>query len=333
MYVKATEYLQPIRNFAKFCGTLPGRNLHDSTVSLWYTVYTSVLLAISAYSTSKEIVHHFDTYKDIVCFTVVLTDLTNFVRHMAAIFVPFSLQKVYLRMWQRFEHVESVMQAQNMANKQNLTNFNLYASIMIAISAIVFFSYVTQVTSTGDTMYDFGAVVTHMTFLACTHQIISLASLIKNKFELLNWHLDYLNNIVPLYLLPNEAKILLENKTKEEHVKDKFIDYASNVRETSVEKIRAFNQIHFLLYSSCKIIDRYFSLQIFLCVVESALDIMCACIELFDLDYFDVSVEAAFLVFSCYEFIQVFRVAKLYYTVSFEVRYIWYRIYSMTCTH
>lgn len=316
MFPKASEYLQPVQNFAKLCGTLPVCRLTDCTVTRSYKIYTLFSLVMMCYSGQKIMVNHFYEHRDIVCFTFLLTDTFYLAFHAAAILSPVVLKKVYFKLFKRFEQIEKLMHLQNIAQTQSISNFQLYGLILLALSSSVLFGYCTF---DADVMSDFGLVSVHNSFLATTLHITSLLWHIKNKFCLLNWHLEYLNNKVPIYLLPHEIEEFMENKASGKHAVGKFVENNSCMRQVTAVKIKAFNQIHFLLYSSCNLISNYFSLQICLCVLSTALLLQCTFIDVFFVGYIDTLVEMTQIIVTCFNFIQILVIADIFHQITSEV--------------
>ena len=95
VFPKATEYLQPIRIPAKLCGVFPHRISSRSEVPKLYFIYSLVFILLSAISYSKNLLYHFNKYRDIICFTLSLGDITTFSFHASSLLVPFSSEKIY----------------------------------------------------------------------------------------------------------------------------------------------------------------------------------------------------------------------------------------------
>ena len=124
----------------------------------------------------------------------------------------------------------------------------------------------------------------------------------------------------PIYLLPPDDKIFIKNKIHAEGAVEKFVNYTDDVRDVTARKIKTFNQIHFLLYSSYNLIAKYFSLQLFLCTVALSLHVITLFINLFDTDLNHSPQRASTVIFIVFNCTFVFSVANVCHKIQSEVR-------------
>ena len=125
MYPKASDYLRPVQRIATVCGTFPDETLFSPTACRVYNVYSVFLLLISAYSTPASMMVHFYNYNDIVCFTLVLSDIVILSFHTACIVMPIVLKTTYRKLFKRLEQVERTIHSLNVAQTQCPINFQL----------------------------------------------------------------------------------------------------------------------------------------------------------------------------------------------------------------
>lgn len=320
MFPKAVEYSKPVQKFARLCGTLPVSFPPDSPVSKYYLVYSLVLITLSANSYTRGSIYSFNYYKDIVCFTCILADVTTFGFHAAAILTPLSLTKTYSKLFGRLEYLENLIHSLNITQKQIPTKCCIYTWISYVVALIVLHCYITFYTFRINLIEGVGFIACYTAFNVCVIHLLQLLLVVKSKLVSVNWHLDYLNNKVPVYLVPPDDKIFIENKIHGEDVAEKFVNYSTDVRRVTVDKIKAFNQIHFLLYSSCNLIAKYFSLQILLFVLAAVLQGMKLFIMVFDPDIVHTSLKVTFMIYVINGLVFVFSVADVFHKIKSEVR-------------
>ena len=212
MYTKAWDYLRPIHRIATLCGTFPDQTLFSPKACLLYRIYSLTLLCISAYSGHSMMIFHFNYYKDIVCFTVLVTDVTTFMFHAASVVTPITLNAAYRKLFKRLDQAERLIHSLNIAQKQRPSNLQMCAWILLAVSAILFFWYSMNLIDTIPAVMTLGSLVNYLIFLSFTLQFVSIMSVIESKFVSVNWHLEYLNNKCPVYLSSRDRKTYIKNK-------------------------------------------------------------------------------------------------------------------------
>lgn len=281
MYPKAVEYLQPVHRFAKWCGIFPA-SITDRTISHLYVIYCMFLLMFPAKSASIFALLYYNQYKDIVVFATELYIISKYAMHLFSISVPLLETKTYSKLFKRLNHAERLIHSLNINQAPSITEYRQYFDIVVTLLIVSGHSAALYTNRKYSLDICFGYFIVYATFFSYIHLIASLLTVVKNKLNLMNWHLDYLSNRVPAYLMPPDDSLFIENKLYGKHTADKFVDANQDTREVSAFKIKRYNQIHFLLWSSCNIISDYFSLQNLSCLLQTSLMVVKYCLFMFE---------------------------------------------------
>lgn len=317
MFCTASVYLEKVKHFARLCGTFPYRS--DTIVSLNYMVYSLFLLLISAFGCLGSMVYHFLYYRDILCFTLVLTDVVTFVSHLAVILNSLLSKKIYKKIFKRFACIERMLHTLNIVQNQNPTDNQMYIQMIFASLTAIILGSVLYFLKEFNIITIIGSVATYVTFLACSIHVICLLLFVEHKYHLINWHLEYLNNKFPLYFSQHEAKLFMRSKLNTHKVTVMFVDPSSQIRQITAQNIRKFNQVHFLLYSAFNLISEYFSPIVLFSVLATALAVISTSIFTFDYRYSCMSFDTVFLVINVHSFVQIFLIANTVHKISSEV--------------
>lgn len=89
-----------------------------------------------------------------------------------------------------------------------------------------------------------------------------MLDLVSRKLDLLNWHLDDLNNRWPLFLPRPPDVTFSEFASVAAWRSTHFVVYNRYVRDITPEKIFYFNQAHFQIYSAYKALNKIVSLDL-----------------------------------------------------------------------
>lgn len=254
----------------------------------------------------------------------------NFVFRVTIILVPLWYGKVYKKLFKKLGRVETIMHAVNINQEQSPTELQMYTWIIYALLAISCYGYITYYIVHAPMVYALGYVAIYSSCFACTIHILSLLMVVDRKITSINWHLEYMNNKVPVYLSSSEARLFLQKKIHGKEVANKFVDSACDLRAVTARKIRSFNQIHLLLYSSCNHINNYFSLQILLCVVSVTLQVITMCLHMFKAYDKQAYIYVFVAPLIIYNFVCVFRIACVFHKITSEVGNL--RICFNSCT-
>lgn len=320
MFTTTSEYLKPLHELATFCGCFPHSIPPHSASHRCYCVYSLVLLLFSAASHAVVSVEHYNYYNDIVCFTFLLTDVITFAAQISSLVIPATLRKTYLKLLRRLEGAENLIHTLNINQKEKTARTLLYTLVGLGFSMILFHKYILYFEYRASVFIGIGLSIGYVTYVICYIHILLLSFIIKNKLDSINWYLAYLNNKVPVYLTAHDAKMFLQNKLYGENVERRFVSCDEDVRRVTAHKIKTFNQIHFLLYSSCNLVSKYFSFQILVFILTTALQGIVTFIVLFDTMVFPPSTYAVLVTFVVYNCVLLVCVTDTFHKIKSEVR-------------
>lgn len=206
-------------------------------------------------------------YRDIVYFTVLLYFCIKICACVCLVFVPICRQKCYFKLFKSISEAELLTFSLNMNQRQTPTSLT---TVLLLFSHMIVWYQVSKVSF----YVALGNVLLHMSLCAVFLHFISLLTVIEEKFSLLNWHIEYLNNKVLSYLLPPDDSLFLQNKIHGKHCTDKFVNFSLPKKDVTIDKIKTFNKIHFLLHSASSLVNEYFSLQNLACSLQLGLGIV-----------------------------------------------------------
>ena len=146
-----------------------------------------------------------------------------------------------------------------------------------------------------------------------------LQVVINNKFTLINWHVDYLNNKFPLYPSPSDGRKFVKEKICRKNVAHSFVNIARQTRHVKSEKISDFNKIHFTLFSICSLISTYFSLQMFLAGLRISFDLITLGIRIFDVTNKVLASRITYLLVISPTLTWIYLIADKSYSIKCEV--------------
>lgn len=312
MYPKASDYLRPVLIFSKYCGIYPGALAPPNLWYYWFA-YSTLMLATLLLLTRDILLHAWYSYKDVVYFTFVFSLFIKVFTCFCLISVPIWRQSSYRKLIKSINAAELLMFSFNINQKPNPTKswqwFSCFACLLLFfLHSILWKQYF------GTPFFiSIGNFIIHLPLCATFFQCLSFLKLIEDKFSLLNWHMDYLNNKVPAYLTPYERQLFLQNKTRGEHCADKLLDSALATRDVTVQKVRAYNQIHFLLTSASNHLNEYFSMQHLACHLQLGFGVISIAVFICDLrnTYLNTGYVVIFLAPMVYVGSLFFSIAKL----------------------
>lgn len=337
MYHSAVNYLQPVQNFAKICGLHP-LDLTDHSVAYFYIFCCSLMVIIPTKHALNYGMMLFTQYNDIVLFTNMLHIICTRAMHNTFIYIPLVKTKLYKKLFKKLSNAEKLIHSLNMKQQETPAKLWQYLFILFlaATHILLFGLFFVQGRITLQT-----ACVVALDFVRFNSYMLQINCLlyaVLSKYTLINWHLEYLNNKVPAYLMPPEDKEFIARKVNAEGVEQKFVDYSVNTRMVFAAKIRTINQIHFLLSSCCSRINEYFSVQNCMAVLQSALHTMHLSVAIFDVKSVEGLTSDIYAIVVTYNYMWwVFIVAKLCHLIKTEVskkeKYIFHRINIFNCLH
>ena len=131
--------------------------------------------------------------------------------------------------------------------------------------------------------------------------------------------------------MPADVKIFVYNNLYGKNIADKFVNYAADVRDVTAYNIKAFNQTHFLLFSSCNLISKYFSLQILLYILATAFQGITTVLVVFNPVVTNSSIKVPFLMFVGCNYLFVFCIARTLNEIKSEVRKLRRSVHVSVC--
>lgn len=318
-YPQASRYLQPVLVAAKFCGTFPQFSFSDLPNCKFYLVYLLCVLLLATNFAAATIPLHYNAYKDIICFSVILYDAVIILYNLSAALMPILLRNTYLKMMKAIDKIEKLMHSINISQTQSPNRHCLFFWLFLTFSVVGYTTLLVCLLVEWSLASAIGGMLWYSSYAISLVHVLSLLFVLKSKIVSVNWHLEYLNNKVPVYLLPPDDGIFLEKKIHGEHVEGKFVNYCADVRRVTANKIKTFNRIHFLLYLSCNLLSKYFALPMFLCVLYTALCGVITALLVFDPYSLTTPLKYTLLIPTVYNYLLVFLVANTFYKIQSEV--------------
>ena len=249
-----------------------------------------------------------------------LTSLISFSFHASAVIIPMLLRNVYAKLLKRIEKAEQLIYASNITQTPVTKTGRFYFFTIVPFLLTCYSWYITfGVYKWLPPTAAIGHVTNHSRFVVFIVHLLLLLFVVESKLASINWHLDYLTNRVPVYLAFPDDEIFIESKIHAKGVPEKFVKYTDDVRLVTAHKIRTFNQIHFLLYSTSNLIAKYFSLQLLFCILTTAFHAFKLFIKIFD-SAENIYQRATIIVFIIFNTMLVFYVANICHKIKSQVK-------------
>lgn len=318
MFPRAAEFLKPTHVLGKLCGIFPLESLSDETVSRVYQLFCFLLLATVLKPIYELLVVQYRIHNDIICLTVMLHVIFYFLCHAVTIIVPLQFRKTYLKLFKKLGRVEGLLHSVNVKQTECPNKFRQCVWIGLALLIEMFIVLLTY-SDRIPIIIVYGVFICYSSFNAFIIQLTSILTVVENKFLLINWHLDYLNNKFPPFLLPPENTIFIQKKIYAKHVKNKFVNPNLNKRSVSFCNVKSFNLIHYHLYSCCNLINEYFSLQILANVLRVSLQIINSSLLVFSPRPASIFARFIFVGVTFYNCSWVFCISDLCHKITSEV--------------
>lgn len=223
MHSKASEFLKPIHVFGKLCGVFPVDSLCNDSVSRTYYIFCVALLVSNLHPLYAMFMYQYVRYSDIVCFTVTLHVICILFSNVVNIFVPIQCRRTYVKLFKKLDYVHDLVYKLNIKQTESPSKVVQCVSIFLTLlvqtcfCSLIYFDTVPKVAV-------FGVMLYYLTFNAFILQLTSILVVVRNKYLLIKWHLDYLNNNFPPFLPPPEGRYFVENKIYANNVEDKFVN-------------------------------------------------------------------------------------------------------------
>lgn len=321
MYTEAFEYLQPIHRFARYCGVFPTASVRNQSVSYLYSLYQFILLVLATPMEINSIVTYNYYFKDIVLFTTTLAAVTRLLFHMSALLLPLALKHTYSTLMTKISRIQYLLHSININQKETPSKLKQCLFIIIATVAPISFGIAVYIQLHAPVHLAVGACIYYFTLQATILQVLSVLILLNDKFSLINWHLDFLNNKTPFHLSYREKRLFIEKKMCQKNLANNFVNSTLEIKEMSAHKIKTLNQIHFVLITCFNLINRYISLQILFCLFRSALEVITISIIVFDSRNKYTCFQISYITINVLCMYWMFLLANLCYKIKAKVRF------------
>lgn len=260
MYQDLVSLVQTTIGFARFCGVCPSA-LREPYVPVCYVLYS---LLSCLYVLSFQVymmLDHVDKLREFKVLLQMVFDVIVLNVVCSLLLFP-HLRKEKLVSF--FVDMESAQQALHKLNIRQLPE----PSKKLQICWVIFFSHVVivEVIVYASTSKDWLVLVT----TAVSTLIISgtytkirvMLDIVNRKFNLLNWHLDDLNNRWPLFVPRPPDVTFSEFASVSSWRRTHFVLYNRFVRDVTPNKILTFNQAHFHIYSAYRALNDMCSIDL-----------------------------------------------------------------------
>lgn len=271
--------LRPVLTFSKYLGIFPSSG-EGFRARLIYMFYGFVLCAVPFYGVYKLLQQFYPQIYNIEGFVMFARTAFEFGFMVAVSVMPIVQRGHMSKLFQKLQQAEEMMTSININQisvpSQKCQISWIVGSLLGLFCPIALSPLFPPVDHTFH--WKLYIIITRLIinfravgFLLHFKAVITL---IFYKYTLLNWHLKDLNKLFPAFLhIPSDTDLSHLNLLSD--ARDKmFIDPKASLREISVGKLRTFNQIHFLLFSACRRLNLYFSLQNLIVTVVLGLRVM-----------------------------------------------------------
>lgn len=280
MYRDVGYVLKPLQLFANLCGICPYSS-SSTEVPTSSTLYTCFLLVYPTMYFVYTFISEFTFFKGIVAFTMCLSRIVTSMNHYVLTGASLFSSQEYAKIYQTIRHAEKILYSENIAQEEvpsrksqrNWILFTVFLATVVAVSLI----YVTD--------FSFYIITSILILNLCPmahfHQFRGFLTLLRDKLTVLNWHFDDLNSHVPGFIIPPADLSFKEFFCVSRSRNKMFVQPKLASRIVTPKKIRAFNQIHFLLCSATRQIDSNYNLQNLFNNLNSGFSLITASIYIF----------------------------------------------------
>lgn len=267
MYQDAVSLLQPTVVVLRICGVCPSalKTLHiPKSNKIHAFVLTIVYVIFILHLTSVQ--RSFTGLASLLSVLAILSDILNhFVLTTCAFLSSESLIKFFriMESAQRSLFSLNIRQPPSPSKKSQTVWIAVMFTpkLMAVICQLIVSVSVVRISSLANTMV--------VTGTSCKIRV--LLDLVNGKLELLNWHLDDLNNRWPVFLPRPPDVSFRELSCVREWRRTKFIQEDQDTRTVTPEKIRNFNKAHLKLVYAMKTLNSIFSLTVLIFIVSTIL--------------------------------------------------------------
>ncbi|KAG8328189.1 hypothetical protein J6590_000846 [Homalodisca vitripennis] len=261
MHKEIVNLLNPTILYSKLCGVFPSPLLPDNSCSsISYTVFI-VILMMAPLTFLGTLAHDLVyVYNDITSFFLAFHFFILFVQHCTVLVTPVLTRDSLVKFFKIIESAQEALFNLNIRQPRSpsmlsqicwLAFFTVPLLMSIVVSTFSPISYSTAAISVAHPIVFYGTL----------SKMRIMMQLVKEKFDLLNWHLDDLNNRWPLFLPRPPDVTCSEFICVEKWRKTKYVHYDENHRQITSLKIEAFNRAHIKLCYAFHTLNYVFSVD------------------------------------------------------------------------
>lgn len=260
MYRDLVSLVQPTIIFSRFCGVCPSA-LRDPYVPTGYKMYSLLSCLCFIWCHVCIIVDHVESLRNFTILLHMVFDVIVLNVVCSLILLP-HIQKEKLVSF--FVSMETAQESLHRLNIRQLPE----PSQKIQICWVIFFFHMVIVEvsvyacTTRDWLVFATTLIITITITGVYAKMRVMLDIVNRKFNLLNWHLDDLNNRWPLFL-PRPPDVTFSDFTSvSSWRRTHFVLYDRFVRDVTPDKISTFNRAHFHIYSAYRALNNVCSVDL-----------------------------------------------------------------------
>lgn len=270
MYEDAVDLLQPTVVTSRVCGVCPSA-LRKLQIPLSNKIYAFFLVLTFAVHQTTIMFNIKRTSGGIVTFIAYLATIGDFTRYTVLVLNAFLSSETLIKFFRIMESAQRSLLALNIRQPPHPTNRSQIVWLLVLFSPKVL-SVVCHLFKRS--YFPALSGLLHLMVVTGTACLVRvLLSLVHGKLELLNWHLDDLNNRWPIFLPRPPDVSFRDLSCVREWRRSKFILESEDNRTVTAEKIRNFNKAHLKLTYALKTLKTVFSVTLLAYIVPSVIDI------------------------------------------------------------
>lgn len=260
MYRDLVSLVQPTIIFSRLCGVSPSA-LREPYVPAGYKIYSLLSCLSFIWCHVFIVLDHVEKHREFRILIHRIFDVVVLNVVCSLILFP------YLRKEKLVSYFVSMESVQESLHKLNIRQLPEPSKKLQICWAIFFFHvvFVVVFTCTSTTRYWLvlaASVTSTITITGVYAKLHVMLDIVSRKFNLLNWHLDDLNNRWPLFLPRPPDVTFSELASVSSWRRSHFVLYNRHVRDVTPDKIWTFNQAHFQIYSAHRALNNVCSMDL-----------------------------------------------------------------------
>ncbi|KAG8273370.1 hypothetical protein J6590_021325 [Homalodisca vitripennis] len=255
MHQDSVSLLQPTVLVLRVCGVCPSA-LRTVNIPFITKIYAFVLAITILVFVSVIFWTRISVYNDITAFVFCASSFFDMVQHVILLISPFLTCRTLSRFFMIMESAQQNLFELNIRQPPNpsVRSQICWMAFMFAPGCAIF-GILCLNTSIA---YIIPLFIENLVAVGTVCKMRVLFHLMNEKFGLLNWHLDDLNNRWPLFL-PRPADVSFrELPSVALWRRKKFVLPSHDTRTVTAEKIRNFNKAHLKLYYAYRTLNSLF---------------------------------------------------------------------------